>query len=194
HISIFEETRILDEDKKLNSVYDYIDEPYYIEENIVDLKRVLSLCEEMDWGNTPLRKRIDWDELCCFWELMLNIMKQREVGYPVTDIEYIYQKGVQLNLPIELKHASVELGFAQDDEECFVVVGESEIGKMQLYQEEDIEFVFVLEYDRKKIFSKEKVMDITHWHPRTVQMAMEDVIAFMKNDREYFRKQVGLRM
>ncbi len=189
-ITFLEKAEIPDDCKKHNSIA----QPYYIEECINDLEKVLSICDDVDYSRTPIRKKVDWNEFCGFWELILNIQKQREIGYPTTNIEYIYKKGIQRNLSIELKHASVDLGF-EPQADYYVIIGESPIGKMQLYQDCDdfSEYVFVLEYEKVSRFSKKKVADITHWHPRGYQRAMEDMIAFMHNDKEYF-KRLGIKL
>ena len=163
--------------------------PFYIEENIADLDKILSLCDDIDNAKSPLRKAVDWNVFCDFWELMLNIQKQREFGVPLTNIEYIYRKGLQLHLPITLQRASVELGFTPELN-YYVITGESELGKMMLYQDyEDIlEYVFSVEYFRVKKFSKKRVKAFTHWHPRGCRMALDDMTAFMKNDKEYLKR------
>ena len=182
---------IIEDEPKLydNLGSDLIEEPFYIEENIIDLDKVLSMCDDVDYARTPIRKVIDWNEFCDFWKLILNIQKQREFGYPMTNIEYIYHKGLQLNLPIKLQCASVELGF-YPDVDYDVITGESEIGEMILYQEDDDfwQYVFSMQYTQVKKLSKKKVKKATHWHPRDYRMAIEDMVAFMNNDREYFKR------
>ena len=107
----------------------------------------------------------------------------------MTNIEYLYKKGLQLDLPIQLQQASEELGF-YPNLHYWVITGKSEIGEMRLYQEEDglFEYVFDLQYVRRKLFSKKKVFVNTHWHPRGYQKAMDDMIVFMKGDKDYFRR------
>nr|MDE7394546.1 hypothetical protein [Clostridiales bacterium] len=63
--------------------------PFYIEENIGDLERILSICDDVDCSGTPIRKRIESEDFFGFWEFVLNIQKQREFGCPITNIEYI---------------------------------------------------------------------------------------------------------
>ena len=166
-------------------------ESFYIEENIIDLDKLLILCDTVSCNRkNPIRKQIDWEDFCMFWELLQNIQKQREFGYPMTNIEYIYKKGLQLNLPIKYQRASVELGFYPDIN-YYVITGKSEIGEMMLYQEDEyyfLEFVFEIQYFRAERFIKEKIIENTHWHPYGYQMALEDMIAFMTNDKEYFRR------
>ena len=161
--------------------------PFYIDENIIDLDKAISMCEFADNSiKSPIRKIKDWD---CFWELLLNIQKQREFGQPLSNIEYIYKKGLQLNLPIKLERAG-DLGF-EPGVDWYVITGNSEIGEMRLYQEDDnfLEYVFeLLNFFRIKRFSKKKVQDNTHWHPRGWEMALQDMVAFMNNDKEFFKK------
>ncbi|MBD5132649.1 MAG: hypothetical protein HDT28_08715 [Clostridiales bacterium] len=170
--------------------------PFYIEENIIDLNSILSLCDDIDNAKSPIRKKIIWGEFCDFWVLIINIKKQREFGYSMSDIEYIYKKGVELNLPIKLQQASTDLGF-YPDVNYLVITGKSQIGEMLLYQEDEndfLEYVFSLQYLRIKKFSKKKEKAGTHWHPRGYQKAIEDMIAFMNNDEEYFRNVIKLRI
>lgn len=188
---------VIEDDLKLydNLGSDCIEEPFYIEENIIDLEKVLSICDDVDYARTPIRKIIDWNEFCDFWKLILNIQKQREFGYSMTNIEYIYNKGLQLNLPIQFQRASVDLGFYPDID-YYVITGKSEIGEMILYQEDDDfwEYVFVLQYTRVKKFSKKEVKETTHWHPHSYQMAIKDMVAFMNNDKEYFKREIKIKL
>ena len=103
------------------------------------------------------------------------------------DIEYVYKKGIELKLPIALQR-STDLGFIAGAD-YFVITGESEFGKMILYQEDenDIEFVFTIEYNKRKLFSKKTVKRYTHWHPSDYQAALDDMIAFMNTDEKYFK-------
>lgn len=180
---------VIEDEPKLYDNPDLTEETFYIEETIVDLENVLSMCDDVDYAKTPIRKIVDWSEFCDFWKLILNIQKQREFGYPMTNIEYIYNKGLQLNLPIKLQRASVDLGFYPDIN-YFVITGQSEIGEMILYQDGDDweEYVFLLQYTRVKKFSKKKVTETAHWHPRSYRMAIEDMVAFMNSDKEYFKR------
>lgn len=180
---------VIEDESKLYDNPALTEETFYIEETIVDLENVLSMCDDVDYAKTPIRKIVDWNEFCDFWKLILNIQKQREFGYPMTNIEYIYNKGLQLNLPIKLQRASVDLGFYPDIN-YFVITGQSEIGEMILYQDGDDwgEYVFLLQYTRVKKFSKKKVKENAHWHPRSYRMAIEDMVAFMNNDKEYFKR------
>ena len=189
-ITILEEPPTPNNDGKKLS----IKEPYYIDENIADLKRMISLGADADYGRTQIHLGKDQSKFRGFFELLLNINKQREMGYPIMDIEYIYKKGVQMNLPIALRRASVDLDFASDTD-YFAIIGESEIGKMQLYQKDGdfSEFIFVMEYDKIKKFTKKKIHTTTHWHPIDYQAAIEDMLAFMNQDKEYFKK-VGLKL
>lgn len=98
----------------------------------------------------------------------------------MSDIENIYKEGVALNLKIEL-HTSKELGF-NCETEFFVITGETETGKMILYKdnESDNEFVFTVEYEQKKLFSKKTVKRYTHWHPADCNQALKDMISYMQ--------------
>ena len=55
-----------------------------------------------------------------------------------------------------------------------VICGASPKGKFHLYKEYDdsSEFVFSVEYATEKAY--------THWHPYSIEVAMNDMIAFME--------------
>lgn len=183
-ITFLDGLEIPDEDAKYETAHDNVDEPYYIEEYIVDLDKFISICNNINY----IKERLDWHEFCGFWDLILNIKKQRDIGYPISDIEYVYKIGLRHNLQIEYHHVSELDGFTEDTD-FYVITGQSDLGKMMLYQENDCtDFVFSIEYERIKKFSKKKVTDGTHWHPYTYIMAIEDMIAFITNDNEYFYK------
>ncbi len=114
------------------------------------------------------------------------IEKQREFGEPLSNIEYIYRKSVQLGLPVELKRTE-EIEFKPEGE-C-AIVGKSGIGSMTLSQEEDTfwEYCFYVEYTRYRRFTKRPIADSTHWHLRGYDVALADVVAFMRGNREYFK-------
>ena len=67
-------------------------QPYYIEENIIDLDKVLKLCTDVSYNRTPIRDIVSWDKFCLFWALMFSIYKQREMGRKISDLEYLYEK------------------------------------------------------------------------------------------------------
>ncbi len=161
--------------------------PYYIEENIIDLKKTLAMCDSIDYGFSCVAKlHISLGEFFDFWELMTEIEKQREFGEPLSNIEYIYRKSVQLGLPVELKRTE-EIEFKPEGE--YAIVGKSDIGSMTLSQEDDafLEYCFYVEYTRYGRFTKRPIADNNHWHPRGYNDALADVVAFMRGDREYFK-------
>ncbi len=117
--------------------------PYYIEENIIDLKKTLAMCDSIDYGFSCVAKlHISLGEFFDFWELMTEIEKQREFCEPLSNIEYIYRKSVQFGLPVELKRAE-ENEFKPEGE--YAIVGKSDIGSMTLSQEDDafLEYCFM---------------------------------------------------
>ncbi|MDE7107349.1 MAG: hypothetical protein K2O39_03415 [Clostridiales bacterium] len=174
---------IPDEDAKYETAYNNVDEPYYIEENITDLDKFVSIYDSISY----LKMKLDLDTFSCFGKLIFNIKKQRDIGYPISDIEYVYKKGLRQNLPIEYHHAS-ELGF-MEEADYYAITGQSDLGKMMLYQENDCtDFVFSVEYEKIKKLAKKQIKDGTHWHPRTYIDAINDMIAFMTNNKEYFKK------
>ena len=153
-------------------------QPYYIEENIVDLDKVLKLCTDVSYNRTPIRDFVSWDKFCLFWALMFSIYKQREMGRKISDLEYLYEKYKNKYNIILTKTSQLDLEFTIDED---VLVGESKLGKMYLYkQDEYFDFVFSVEYKSIGIFGKEKIKH-THWHPSDFFEASDDLDKFMSN-------------
>lgn len=153
-------------------------QPYYIEENIIDLDKVLKLCTDVSYNRTPIRDIVSWDKFCLFWALMFSIYKQREMGRKISDLEYLYEKYKNKYNIILTKTSQLDLEFTIDED---VLVGESKLGKMYLYkQDEYFEFVFSVEYKTTNIFGKEKIKH-THWHPQDFFEASDDLDKFMSN-------------
>ena len=153
-------------------------QPYYIEENIIDLDKVLKLCTDVSYNRTPIRDIVSWDKFCLFWALMFSIYKQREMGRKISDLEYLYEKYKNKYNIILTKTSQLDLEFIIDED---VLVGESKLGKMYLYkQDEYFEFVFSVEYKTTNIFGKEKIKH-THWHPQDFFEASDDLDKFMSN-------------
>jgi len=153
-------------------------QPFYIEENIIDLDKVLKLCTDVSYYRTPIRDIVCWDKFCLFWALMFSIYKQREMGRKISDLEYLYEKYKNKYNIILTKTSQLDLEFTIDED---VLVGESKLGKMYLYkQDEYFDFVFSVEYKSKDIFGKEKIKH-THWHPSDFFEASDDLDKFMSN-------------
>ena len=153
-------------------------QPYYIEENIIDLDKVLKLCTDVSYNRTPIRDIVSWDKFCLFWALMFSIYKQREVGRKISDLEYLYEKYKNKYNIILTKTTQLDLEFTIDED---VLVGESKLGKMYLYkQDEYFDFVFSVEYKSTGIFGKE-IIKHTHWHPQDFFEASDDLDKFMSN-------------
>ena len=153
-------------------------QPYYIEENIINLDKVLELCTDVSYNRTPIRNIVSWDKFCLFWALIFSIYKQREMGRKISDLEYLYEKYKNKYELILTRTSQLNLKFTIDED---VLVGESKLGKMYLYkQDEYFEFVFSVEYKTTNIFGKEKIKH-THWHPQDFFEASDDLDKFMSN-------------
>ena len=153
-------------------------QPYYIEENIINLDKVLELCTDVSYNRTPIRNMVSWDKFCLFWALIFSIYKQREMGRKISDLEYLYEKYKNKYELILTRTSQLNLEFTIDED---VLFGESKLGKMYLYkQDEYFEFVFSVEYKTTNIFGKEKIKH-THWHPQDFLEASEDLDKFMSN-------------
>ena len=112
----------------------------------------------------------------------------------MNDIELIYEKvkgGGNLRLP---NTADLNEGFVWD---VPVICGESQQGRFFLYADKDvpnphgIAFVFSAEYkgyEKQTEDGVERVVKChTHWHPQTVEQAVEDINHFMAG-RRIFKK------
>ena len=153
-------------------------QPYYIEENIINLDKVLELCTDVSYNRTPIRNIVSWDNFCLFWALIFSIYKQREMGRKISDLEYLYEKYKNKYELILTRTSQLNLKFTIDED---VLFGESKLGKMYLYkQDEYFEFVFSVEYKTTNIFGKEKIKH-THWHPQDFFEASDDLDKFMSN-------------
>lgn len=153
-------------------------QPYYIEENIINLDKVLELCTDVSYNRTPIRNIVSWDNFCLFWALIFSIYKQREMGRKISDLEYLYEKYKNKYELILTRTSQLNLKFTIDED---VLFGESKLGKMYLYkQDEYFEFVFSVEYKTTNIFGKEKIKH-THWHPQDFFEAYDDLDKFMSN-------------
>ena len=153
-------------------------QPYYIEENIINLDKVLELCTDVSYNRTPIRNIVSWDKFCLFWALIFSIYKQREMGRKISDLEYLYEKYKNKYELILTRTSQLNLKFTIDED---VLVGESKLGKMYLYkQDEYFEFVFSVEYKTTNIFGKE-IIKHTHWHPQDFFEASDDLDKFMSN-------------
>lgn len=153
-------------------------QPYYIEENIINLDKVLELCTDVSYNRTPIRNIVSWDKFCLFWALIFSIYKQREMGRKISDLEYLYEKYKNKYELILTRTSQLNLKFTIDED---VLFGESKLGKMYLYkQDEYFEFVFSVEYKTTNIFGKE-IIKHTHWHPQDFFEASDDLDKFMSN-------------
>ena len=153
-------------------------QPYYIEENIVVLDKVLKLCTDVSYNRTPIRDIVSWDKFCLFWALMFSIYKQREMGRKISDLEYLYEKYKNKYELTLSKTSQLNLKFTIDED---VLVGESKLGKMYLYkQDEYFDFIFSVEYKSEDLFGNEKIKH-TYWHPQDFFEASEHLDKFMSN-------------
>ena len=171
-------------DKSL-AFYDF-DKPYYIDENIEDLDKVLKTCDDVACEKSDIRNKVDWLEFDHFWWLMQEIKKQRDVGRKISDLEYVYEKTKNI-VPVKyVDIMSLNQGYTFDSPH-YCITGNSSFGEMVLYKDEEdfVEFVFAFSYKKKNMFGKERI-EYSHIHPQDFDEAILDVIAWMKNDKSRF--------
>ena len=139
-------------------------QPYYIEEKIINLDRVLELCIDVSYNRTPIRNIVSWDKLCLFWALMFSIYKQRELGRKISDLEYLYEKYKNKYDLTLTRTSQLNLGFTIDEDGFRKALTRvlNNYGKVN------------------NIFRKEKIKH-THWHPQNFFEAADDLDKFMSN-------------
>ena len=112
----------------------------------------------------------------------------------MNDIELIYEK-VKYSHDLCLTNTSaLNEGFVWD---VPVIYGESQQGRFWLYADEDVPnphgigFVFSVEYKGYEEQTEEGLERVakchTHWHPQTIEQAVEDINNFMTG-RRIFKK------
>lgn len=142
-ITILDGLKVPDEDPKYGKSFDY--EPYYIEENISDLDKAINFCCAVNY----IKQRLECGDMGGFCELLINIKKQRDFGYYIDDMEYIYKMGQRLNLPIEY-HLASELHGCPRADDFYVITGQSNLGKMELNNQHRCDFTIVFGRDKTK--------------------------------------------
>lgn len=165
-------------------------QPYYVEENIKDLDKLINLCDEMD-SNDATRHRVlklhaifftkrDKRYLYAypnFKDLLLSIKKQRVAGREISDIEYIYR---QLNGKYDIKlqnSLALNNGYTIDTS---VICGCSAIGKFELFSDNpDMNYELVFCYETEKTVRGKNRKINGHWHPYDYREAIRDVEDFM---------------
>ena len=181
-----EEIKILEYCDKSAAYYE-CENPFYIEESIKDIDRVLKLCEDVSY-NSSIMKKIKWDDFDKFWWLILEIKKQRDIGIKTGDIEYVYAMTKDI-VPVTLTDTEkLNRGFTFETPHL-VVYGKSKLGEMMLYKDiEDMsDFVFFVEFMKRGLFGK-KYKEYSHYHPQNYEEAIKGVIDWMTNSREFIDK------
>lgn len=171
-------------DKSL-AFYDF-EKPYFVEETIDDLDNVLKACDDVSWGRSDIRKKVNWNEFSHFWWLMLEIKKQRVVGRKIGDIEYVYEK-TKDKVSIQLVDITTLNKGYEFQSPYYCIIGKSELGEFILYKEKEnsSDFVFDFSYEKTSIFGKNRLVH-NHFHPQNYDEAILDVIAWISNDKRRF--------
>ncbi|MDE6028978.1 MAG: hypothetical protein K2F90_01495 [Clostridiales bacterium] len=180
-ITFLDGLKVPDEDEKYETSFDY--DPYYIEESIADLDKVIALCDDVYY----VRQRMQYGDIGGFFELLVNIKKQRDFGCYLDDMEYIYKTGLRLDLPIEYNLAS-ELFDHPKSDDFYVITGQSDLGKIELYNQYGFDFTLIFSRNKTKKFTEMDITEVSHWHPNSCIDAINDMVAILTNDEEYFRK------
>ena len=113
----------------------------------------------------------------------------------MNDIELIYDK-VKDKYNLLLTNAfALDEGFEWD---VPIIYGKSPSGKFWLYADEDVpdphglEFVFSVEYEKRTLFRKRLVKCHTHWHPQSIEDALDDVDKFMTGELDFSNKPLAI--
>lgn len=162
------------------------EKPYYIEEAIDDLDNVLKVCDDVSWGRSDIRKKVNWNEFSLFWWLMLEIKKQRVEGRKISDIEYVYENTKDKVSIQFLDITTLNKGY-EFQSPYYCIIGKSELGEFTLYKvrEDSSDFVFDFSYKKPSIFGKVNIAH-NHFHPQSYDEAILDVIAWMNNNKDRF--------
>lgn len=94
------------------------------------------------------------------------------------DLEIIYEQ-LRDKYDLTLTNTfALDAGYSID---VMVLCGTSKLGTFHLYHECDDwdEFVFSVEFAEPKQDLTPPFDKYTHWHPRTIEQALSDVVAFM---------------
>ena len=100
----------------------------------------------------------------------------------MNDIELIYEKVKDRHNLLLTNSFALNDGFTWD---VPIIYGESKQGRFWLYADEDVpdphglEFVFSVEYEKRTWLRKRPIKCHTHWHPHTIEQAIEDINSFM---------------
>jgi hypothetical protein len=180
-----EEIKFIDFCDKSLAFYDF-EKPYYIEEAIEGLDNVLKICDDVSWGRSKIRKKVDLNEFSLFWWLMLEIKKQREVGRKISDIEYVYEK-TKDRVSIQFVDITTLNRGYEFQSPYYCIIGKSELGEFILYKilEDDSDFVFDFTYEKNKILGKISIVH-NHFHPQNYDEAILYVIAWMSDNKSRF--------
>lgn len=106
----------------------------------------------------------------------------------MNDIELIYSKLKDKHPLIFTNTFSLDEGFTWD---VPVICGKSSLGRFWLYADEDTpdphgcDFVFTVEYEKRKPFSKQTEICYTHWHPQSIEDAARDADQFMTGELKF---------
>lgn len=108
----------------------------------------------------------------------------------MNDIEIIYEKLKNKYNLLLTNTSALNEGFTWD---VPIICGETPQGRFQLYANEDVpdphgfEFVFYVEYEKRTWFRKRSIKRHTHWHPQTVEEAIEEVNKFMTGNHPFIK-------
>ena len=110
----------------------------------------------------------------------------------MNDIEIIYE-AVKDKYDLVLTNSlALDDGFTWN---VPIICGKTEIGRFWLYADGDVleprglEFVFSVdaEYEKQTLFGKKTVKYRNHWHPQTIEEAIEDINEFMSGIHRYLK-------
>ncbi len=100
----------------------------------------------------------------------------------MNDIELIYERVKDRHNLLLTNSLALDAGFEWN---VPIICGESQSGNFWLYADEDtldphgFEFVFSVGYEKRTWFRKRLVKCRTHWHPQTIEDAVNDIDKFM---------------
>ena len=179
-----DEVVFVEYDNNFEHANDFCENPFYVEENIEDLPALLDLLELTDYNESDQTKRPDWDWdiYYGFRDFIYEVFKQREIGRPVSNLEFILEK-LQGDYDIFIDYAFDPEELDESEDNYLVLYGKSKLGEMNLYEDGSL-LVFEVIYPEETPLFKIPTEGYVYWHPYDLFDAIEDVIRFMDGDEQ----------
>lgn len=155
---------------------------FYIDEQIEDINGLIEKLESYNcYSRQGKKDNIDQGTLEMFLWLVYEIYKFRLMGRDTSDVEFVYEiLKDRFLLDIVMSDTLESFNFKEQQE---VIVAKRGGSTLYIYQEIGVQhFVFWVIYTGKSRFRKIDIIKHTHWHPRSIIDAIEDLTLFMNDE------------